>query len=77
MNIITYGLDGQRKPFYMTPERDAFLRENSFIDPAIIAAEWKIHERWVVRYLRHLGLRKCKQSRWTPEKAEAAKDRKR
>ena len=46
-----------------TPERDAYLRENHFIDPAILAADLGLNTRFVVIYMRKLGLRSCERIR--------------
>lgn len=49
----------RKRPRMYTPERDAFLRENVGIDPAILAAELKVSTRFVYIYQRKLGLRRC------------------
>lgn len=46
-----------------TPERDAYLRENHFVDPAILAADLGLHTRFVILYMRKLGLRSCERIR--------------
>lgn len=46
-----------------TPERAAYLRENSFVDPAILAADLGLSTLFVVTYLRKLGLRGCVRNR--------------
>ena len=46
-----------------TPERDAYLRENHFVDPAILAADLGLNTRFVVVYMRKLGLRNCERRR--------------
>ena len=48
----------KRPPMY-TAARDAFLRENIGIDPAILADAMNLHVRSVYRYQRRLGLRIC------------------
>ncbi len=48
----------KRPPMY-TPDRDAFLRENHGIDPAILADELGLSTRFVYCYQRKLGLRLC------------------
>jgi hypothetical protein len=42
-----------------TPARDAFLRENVGIDPAILADALGLRVISVYRYQRRLGLRTC------------------
>jgi len=46
-----------------TPERDAYLRENYLVDPAILAADLGLTERFVIVYLRKIGLRTCERER--------------
>jgi len=48
----------KRPPMY-TKERDAYLRENVGIDPAVLAEALGLHVRSIYRYQRRLGLRKC------------------
>jgi hypothetical protein len=62
MNVIVYG-PLRRKPRYMTPERDAYLRANSSIDPLMLAEDLRLPERYVLAYQRYLGLRKCRNPR--------------
>jgi len=53
----------RRKLRGRTPERDAYLRENHFVDPAILAADLGLKPQFVVVYLRKLGLRNCERAR--------------
>jgi len=46
-----------------TPERDRYLRENHFVDPAILAADLGLHTRFIVLYMRKLGLRSFERIR--------------
>jgi len=46
-----------------TPERDAYLRENHLIDPAILAADLGLTARFVVVYMRKIGLRQRERER--------------
>lgn len=46
-----------------TPERDAYLRENHFVDPAILAIDLGLTARFLVVYMRKLGLRTCERGR--------------
>jgi hypothetical protein len=48
-----------------TPERDEYLRENKFVDPAILAADLGLTVRFIVVYLRKLGLRTCERREMT------------
>jgi hypothetical protein len=48
-----------RRPSGRTQARDAYLRANAGIDPAILAAEMGLSEAFVVNYQIKLGLRKC------------------
>jgi hypothetical protein len=56
------GLYPVRRPAGRTKERDAYLRENAGVCPAVLAAEMKLSESFVIRYLIKLGLRKCTPS---------------
>jgi hypothetical protein len=48
-----------RKPkFYESPENEAYLRENYFIDAAQLAIDLRISETTLKSYQRRLGLRK-------------------
>lgn len=49
----------RKRPRMYTPERDAFLRENPTIDPAILADAMGLHVRMVYVYQRKLGVRLC------------------
>ena len=49
----------RRLPAYRTPDRDAFLRANVGIDPAILAAELGLSTRFIYCYQRKLGIRAC------------------
>ncbi len=49
----------RKRPRMYTPARDAFLRENVGVDPAILAAELRVSVRFVHTYQRKLGLRLC------------------
>jgi hypothetical protein len=49
----------RKRPRMYTPARDAFLRANVGIDPAILAAELGVSIRFVCCYQRKLGLRLC------------------
>lgn len=51
------------KPRGRTPERDAYLRENHFVDPAILAADLGLKPRFIVVYMRKLKLRTCERGR--------------
>jgi len=46
-----------------TPERDAYLRENRFVDPVILAADLGLTPRFIVVYMRKLKLRTCERER--------------
>ena len=48
----------KRPPMY-TEERDAYLRENVGIDPAVLAEALGLHVRSIYVYQRKLGIRKC------------------
>ena len=48
-----------------TAERDAYLREFHFVDPAILAAELGLTARFIVVYMRKLGLRTCERKKTT------------
>lgn len=48
-----------------TAERDAYLRENYLVDPAILAADPGLTVRFIVVYLRKLGLRTCERREMT------------
>ena len=48
---------------YRTKKRDNELRERADIDPAIIAEELGLTERYVLMYQRKLGMREVKQKR--------------
>jgi hypothetical protein len=50
----------RRRPRMYTPARDAFLRANPTVDPAILAAELGLAERMIYVYQRKLGIRICK-----------------
>lgn len=49
----------RRRPRMYTSQRDAFLRANIGIDPAILAETLKLSVRAVYVYQRKLGLRLC------------------
>ncbi len=49
----------RKRPRMYTPARDAFLRANPTIDPAILADELGLTIRFVHAYQRKLGLRLC------------------
>jgi len=42
-----------------TKERDAYLRANAGVCPAILAESLGLTEAFIIRYLIKLGLRKC------------------
>jgi len=52
-----------KKSIYKNEKRDSYLRENAMIDPAILAAELGLSERFVKMRQRHLGIRKCERNR--------------
>jgi hypothetical protein len=45
---------------YRNPAREAFLRQNVGIDPAVLAMTLGVTERFVRMLQRKLGLRKCR-----------------
>lgn len=49
----------RKRPRMYNPARDAFLRENVGIDPAILATQLGVSTRFVYTYQRKLGLRLC------------------
>ncbi len=49
----------RKRPRMYTPARDAFLRENPTVDPAILADAMGLHIRYVYIYQRRLGIRLC------------------
>jgi len=49
----------RKRPRMYTPARDAFLRANPTVDPAILAAELGFTARTICMYQRKLGLRLC------------------
>lgn len=49
----------RKAKFYETPENEAYLRENYFIDAAQLAIDLKMSETTLKSYQRRLGLRKC------------------
>jgi hypothetical protein len=61
--IYAPGLYPVRRPAGRTKERDAYLRANANVCPAILAAEMKLSEGFVIRYLIKLGLRTCAPAR--------------
>ncbi len=58
-----------RSPFR---KRDGFFRANAGVDPAILAAELGVTERFVRTRQRKLGLRQCT---FSPRKADCLADR--
>jgi len=59
MSVFAPELFPLRRPRMYTPARDAFLRANVGIDPAILATELKVSTRFICRYQRKLGIRLC------------------
>lgn len=59
MTVSCPDLVGIRRPSYMTPERDRYLREHSFLDASLLASDLRLSPRWIHKYLRTLGLRRC------------------
>lgn len=51
-----------RQGRHRTPARDRFFRENWGVDPAMLADELGLSERFVRMYQRKMGLRKCTSS---------------
>ena len=51
--------DTKRRCNGFTPEREAILRAQAGIEPAILAMQLGLTERFVIMYQRKLGLRKC------------------
>lgn len=49
----------RKRPRMYTPARDAFLRENRTVDPAILADALGVTARFIRCYQRKLGLRMC------------------
>lgn len=58
MKIYCPDLYPLKRPKYMTPERDKFLREYKDVSVAALAEQLKLSERIVIGYLQKLGLRK-------------------
>ena len=56
-DIYCHGLYPRRRPRNRTIEREAYLRENVGIDPAILAADLGIQTSWVLAWQRKLGIR--------------------
>ncbi len=55
------------KRWYRNRRRDAFLRKNAGVDPAILAAELRLTVGFVRMLQRKIGVRKCTHS---PRKAD-------
>ncbi len=58
MNVIAPDLYIRKRHSRYTPERDAFLRDNANVDPAMLADSMGVTERWIINYQRKLGIRK-------------------
>jgi hypothetical protein len=61
--IVAWNPHPTRRPWYKTPEREKYLRDNPFLDVSILAAEVGLSYRLTYRFLRDLGLRKCRNNR--------------
>ena len=61
MKISAPELFEPKRPNYFTPERTAFLLENRFVDPAILAHHLGLSEISVRTYMRKIGLRRRRQ----------------
>jgi hypothetical protein len=51
------------KPRHQTPEREKFLRDNTFLDVSILAHEVGLSYQYTAAIMRRLGLRKCRNQR--------------
>ncbi len=49
----------RKRPRMYTAARDAFLRENPTVDPAILADALGLSTRYIYIYQRKLGIRLC------------------
>lgn len=49
-----------KRDIYKNKIRDNYLKENHFVDVAILADELKLSVKFVEMRMRHLGLRKCR-----------------
>jgi hypothetical protein len=49
-----------KRDIYKNKTRDKYLKENHFIDVAILADKLNLSVRFIQMRMRHLGLRKCK-----------------
>jgi hypothetical protein len=61
-----------RRPLIQQTKHDAALRAAIGVDPAILAADLGVSERFVLRRQRKLGLRPCRHA---PRKADRERDR--
>lgn len=66
MKILTPDLYRKRSHLD-NKKRDAYLREQAGIDPALLAHELGVSERFIIQRQRRLGVRKCTHS---PRKAD-------
>jgi hypothetical protein len=75
MTVIAPDPHPSRRPRYMNPSRDAYLRRWHFVSVATLAADLGLPEIWVARYLRLLGLRRCafKRTGRTEQEAQRAR----
>jgi len=71
MSVRAPDLFERRAPIQQT-KHDAALRAAIGVDPAILAADLGVSERFVLRRQRKLGLRSCRHA---PRKADKERER--
>ena len=58
MTVSAPDLYPRKRADRYTKARDEFLQANREIDPAILADQWGVTERFIIGYQRKLGIRK-------------------